>query len=151
MRKLTLEEIQEDARRHGGRCLSSEYVGSLALLEWECGAGHRWKATAHSVRQGHWCKLCADARLRFSPQHAEELAAARGGKCLSTYTNSATKMQWSCAHGHQWLATLTAIKQGRWCPTCSGKRTKRARYARSWMATISVPMPADDDAPCIDT
>jgi hypothetical protein len=144
MRKLTLEEIQEDARRRGGRCLSTAYVGSLALMEWECAQGHRWKATAHSIRQGHWCKRCADARLRFSLQHADELAAAHGGKCHSPYRNSATKMQWSCAHGHQWLATLTAVKQGRWCPECSAKRPKRAKHARSEAATLSVPMPVED-------
>ena len=144
MRKLTLEEVREDARRRGGRCLSAEYLGSLALMEWECAEGHRWKATAHSIRQGHWCKRCADTRLRFSPQHADELAAAHGGKCLSPYSNSATKMQWSCAQGHQWLATLTAVKQGRWCPECSGKRSKRARPARSGAASLGVPKPAED-------
>jgi hypothetical protein len=141
MRKLTLEEIRENARRHGGRCLSSEYVGSLALMEWECGKGHRWKATAHSVRQGHWCKRCADARLRFPAEHAAEIAAAHGGKCLSPYTNTATRMQWSCARGHEWLATLTAVKQGRWCPACSGRTPRRERRARSWVSAISVPMP----------
>jgi len=140
MRKLTLEEVQADARNRGGRCLSDSYVGSLVLMEWECGEGHRWKATAHSIRQGHWCKRCADARLRFLPQHAAELAAARGGKCVGDYTNSATKTKWICARGHEWLATLTAVKQGRWCPTCSGKSPKRARRARSWVATLTLPM-----------
>jgi hypothetical protein len=137
MRKLTLEEIQEDAHRRGGRCVSTEYAGSLALMEWECDAGHRWKATPHSIRQGHWCKRCADARLRFSPQHAADIAAARGGRCLSPYANSATRMQWSCARGHEWLATLSAVKQGRWCPECSTRRPRRPRSAQSWAGAVS--------------
>ena len=116
-----MEEIQADARRRGGRCLSSEYAGSLALMEWECAEGHRWKATAHSIRQGHWCKRCADARLRFSREHVEALAAERGGRCLGAYVNSATKMQWICASGHQWTATLSAVKQGRWCRQCKAR------------------------------
>ena len=136
MRKLTLEEIQADARRRGGRCLNEEYVGSLVLMEWECAEGHRWKATAHSIRQGHWCKRCADARLRFPARYAAEIAEAHGGRCLSPYTNSATKMQWSCARGHPFLATLTAVKQGRWCPACSGRTGKRGRLGRLWVTTV---------------
>jgi len=136
MKKLTMEEIQADARRRGGRCLNEQYVGSLVLMDWECAEGHRWKATAHSIRQGHWCKRCADARLRFPARHAAEMAEARGGRCLSPYSNSATKMEWSCARGHQFLATLTAVKQGRWCPTCSGKTTRRRRLARLWVSTV---------------
>jgi len=57
MRKLTLDEIQRDAARRGGRCLTETYVDSLTLMEWECAAGHRWHAVAHAIRQGHWCKL----------------------------------------------------------------------------------------------
>src|SRR3954471_18133478 len=140
MRKLSLEEVQADACNRGGRCLSDSYVGSLVLMEWECGEGHRWKATAHSIRQGHWCKRCADARLRFLPQHAAELAAARGGKCVGDYTNSATKMKWSCARGHEWLATVTAGKQSRRRPARRGKAPKRARPARSWVATLTLPI-----------
>jgi hypothetical protein len=83
MRKLTLDEIQRDAAARGGRCVSETYVDSLTLMEWECAAGHRWRACAHAIRQGHWCKRCADARLRHPVDAVHAIAAARGGKCLS--------------------------------------------------------------------
>ena len=79
MRKLTLAEIQADAARRGGRCLSETYVDSLTLMDWECGQGHRWRAVAHAIRQGHWCKRCADERARFPVQTVKDVAAARGG------------------------------------------------------------------------
>ena len=128
--------VQADAQRRGGRCVSNTYVGSLQLMDWECADGHRWRATAHSVRQGHWCKRCADARLRFPSDLAAGLAAARGGACLSAYRNSATRMEWRCEAGHEWRATLTAVKQGRWCPTCSGRAPKRSPPRLAWMAVI---------------
>lgn len=147
MRKLTIEEIRADAARRGGRCLDDTYLGSLALMEWECGEGHRWRATAHSVRQGHWCKRCADARLRFRPELVSDVAAARGGRCVSPYQNSATKMEWGCAAGHRFFATLTAVKQGRWCPECAGRGAKRARNVRSWISAVqTTPLPAENDA-----
>ena len=52
----------------------------------------------------------------------QRLAKKRGGKCLSlTYKNSVTKLDWQCAKEHQWEALPGNIKQGTWCPYCSGK------------------------------
>ena len=52
----------------------------------------------------------------------QRLAKKRGGKCLSlTYKNSVTKLKWQCAKEHQWEALPGNIKQGTWCPYCSGK------------------------------
>jgi hypothetical protein len=119
MRKLTLDEIQRDAARYGGRCLSTHYVDSLTRLEWECGAGHRWLAVAHAIRQGHWCKRCADARLRHPLHEVQEVALFRGGKLVSErYGNSQQKLEWECAHGHRWQASFNSVKQGSWCPQC---------------------------------
>jgi hypothetical protein len=119
MRKLTIDEIQRDAARRGGRCLSESYVDSLTLMEWECAEGHRWRAVAHAIRQGHWCKRCADERLRHPQRTVHEIAAMRGGKCLAErYTNSQAKLDWECPHGHRWQASLNSVKQGSWCPQC---------------------------------
>ena len=52
MRKLTLDEIRADAARRGGKLVSETYVDSLTLMDWECAQGHRWRAVAHSIRQG---------------------------------------------------------------------------------------------------
>jgi len=119
MRKLTLDEIQQDAARRGGRCLAETYVDSLTLMDWECAEGHRWRAVAHSIRQGHWCKKCADERLRHSVAALHAAAAERGGRCLAQrYTNSQAKLEWECERGHTWLASFNSIKQGSWCPEC---------------------------------
>ena len=125
MRKLTLEEIQRDAAKRGGRCLTETYVDSLTPMEWECAQGHRWRAVAHAIRQGHWCKRCADERLRYPAETVHAFAASRGGNCLAErYTNSQAKLEWQCALGHRWRSSFNSVKQGSWCPQC--KMDKRA-------------------------
>ena len=50
-------------------------------------------------------------------------ARGKGGKCLSTsYINSKTKLKWQCSKGHIWDTIPNIIQQGKWCPTCGGRK-----------------------------
>ena len=141
MRKLTLDEIRADAARRGGKLVTETYVDSLTLMDWECAQGHRWRAVAHSIRQGHWCKRCADEKLRHSVAALHSIAAERGGKCLAErYSNSQTKLDWECKNGHQWLATFNSIKQGSWCPECRAA----SKGERSFIAPVIGAMSSAD-------
>jgi hypothetical protein len=139
MRKLTLEEIQADAARRGGRCVTESYVDSLTLMEWECAQGHRWRAVAHSIRQGHWCKKCADAKLRHSVHALHSVADERGGRCLAEqYSNSQVKLEWECKIGHRWLASFNSIKQGSWCPECKAGSGQAFRLGGDTKAIVGL-------------
>jgi hypothetical protein len=60
------------------------------------------------------------ARLTIDDMH--ELAAERGGACLSSaYKNNATKLTWRCSAGHVWKAIPSNIRKGHWCPYCAGQ------------------------------
>ena len=61
-RRLTIEEMQNIAKRRGGLCLSIKYVNCNIKLLWECSIGHRWSARAYSVKAGHWCPFCGGRR-----------------------------------------------------------------------------------------
>ena len=129
---LTLEEMQQIARQRGGRCLATGYRNGRSPLLWECGYGHRWKASPASVkggsrRKGSWCRECYKLRRRFHARHSIELmrdlATSRGGNCLSPeYGGSKTKLVWVCAFGHQWQAQPVSVIQGTWCPMCAHNR-----------------------------
>ena len=150
MRKLTLDEIQRDAAARGGRCISETYVDSLTLMEWECAAGHRWRACAHAIRQGHWCKRCADERLRFPAEAVHAVAAARGGKCLAErYTNSQAKLDWQCALGHRWRMSFNSVKQGSWCPQCraEARATRQAKGKARAESTATTQKPLGPSRP----
>jgi hypothetical protein len=90
-RRLTIEDMRRIARERGGECLSEEYVNSRTPLLWRCAEGHQWEATPDSIRskrsngRGTWCGQCArrGATAQLTIGEMRELAASRGGECLS--------------------------------------------------------------------
>jgi len=125
MKKFTIEFCQQTAKEHGGALLTEVYVGANESMLWRCDkCNYVWSTSIHSVRQGKWCPKCAGV-VKHTLQWCHDLAAKRGGKCLSTvYKNVISKdMLWECKEGHQWMACADKINQGRWCPVCGG--TKR--------------------------
>ncbi len=121
--KLSLEELQAEANRRGGRCLSTQYINVEAHLRWECAVGHEWDARPAAIRKGSWCPYCAHVRkLRLGEM--QKIAQERGGKCISeNYRNCYTNLVWECAVGHRWKATPANVKggsrrKGSWCRKC---------------------------------
>ncbi|MFP3414319.1 hypothetical protein SB773_22455 [Bacillus sp. SIMBA_074] len=58
-----------------------------------------------------------------------EIAKKRGGNLLSAfYVNSKTPLKWQCAKGHIWEARPNNIKNGSWCPECSGLKRNTIEY-----------------------
>jgi len=114
------------AKSHGGKFLSDKYLGVDYKHKWLCAKGHEWKATYYSVvRQGSWCGRCSGHIVESSEQLkiANDIAKSHGGECLSTEYISAQKhMTWACKKGHEWAASLSNIKHGKWCPYCSGNK-----------------------------
>jgi len=120
MRKLTIENMYEIAAERNGKCLSTEYINNSTNLEWECERGHKWKATPANIRKGTWCKVCS-GKQKASIEDMHKIASERDGKCLSTeYINDRTHLKWECEEGHQWEATPSNIKRGKWCKACTG-------------------------------
>ncbi len=118
-RRLSNDEMHQIAEQHGGQCLSEKYMNNEAKLLWECINGHRWEADLHSVKRGTWCPVCAGVQ-RHTIEQMNQLAEAKGGKCLSEkYINAETKLQWVCAEGHRWKAIPSNVIRGHWCPKCS--------------------------------
>lgn len=132
-----LSEMQEIASSRGGKCLSASYVNVRTHLAWECSEGHQWRATPDQVKGGinkvgNWCPKCSRVRARQkqlgSLNELIDLAASKGGKCLSTeYKGVNVHHLWECAAGHKWEAVPLSIKgrpskNGSWCPECSGNK-----------------------------
>jgi hypothetical protein len=139
-RVLGLEFVQQMARERGGRCLASKYVNGRELLTWECGEGHRWRASTDNVRhRGSWCRRCATARnlvevRRRGLERMQALAAERGGRCLSTeFVNDSTELQWECAEGHRWSALPRWLRYKVWCPKCRGQ----PKITEAWQTALA--------------
>ena len=58
--KDSIETYQEIAIKHGGKCLSTEYINQKTKLEFVCAQGHIWKAAPSSIKyMGCWCRTCS--------------------------------------------------------------------------------------------
>jgi very-short-patch-repair endonuclease len=120
--KLTIEDAHRTAHERGGECLSNIYVNIMENLKWRCEFGHEWNATLNNVKNKHqWCPICGGTK-KLTIVDAQQIAAERGGKCLSTeYINCDSLLQWQCEFLHTWLASINNIKnKGSWCPECAG-------------------------------
>jgi hypothetical protein len=120
-RKPTRQQIDARAAAHGGQCLS-EYVDKQTPLKWQCAKLHTWNAPWFRVNRGRWCHQCACVAKSFTIEMMQELAASRGGSCLSKeYRGAHGKLEWLCYGGHAWWATANSIRHGSWCPHCRRK------------------------------
>ena len=116
-KKLTIENLQKEAEKFGGKLLSTNYKNNKTPILWQCSDGHQWKANANSVKRGSWCPHCRSTRLSIDT--ALSLAQKHEGKLLSTtYNNNKEYLEWQCKKGHTWFAPLHSVKRGFWCARC---------------------------------
>jgi very-short-patch-repair endonuclease len=54
-----IDDCVEYAKSKHGKCLSTEYTNSIALMCWECDKGHQWNASFSNVKNNNsWCPKC---------------------------------------------------------------------------------------------
>lgn len=124
--KYNINEMKKIAQEREGECLSTEYKNVMISLIWKCKFGHEFSACPYTVIRGQWCPEC---NLKAIPEQIEleQHAINKGGKCLSNYTHSKSKVLWECARGHTWNARWDSIKAGSWCPYCVFKTENYCR------------------------
>jgi len=129
-----LQWLQDLATKHGGKCLSTEYKNNETKYLWKCSKeGHQWEARAGNIQQGRWCPYCAE-RVPHDLQWLQELAAKRSGKCLSVEYNGMRSIYlWECPKGCRWEASANNIQQGKWCPKCAKKQSRKEIELRNFI------------------
>ncbi|WP_224044863.1 zinc-ribbon domain-containing protein [Paraburkholderia unamae] len=130
-----LDRLRGAAEARGGVCLGDTYERLNDRYRFRCAKGHEWKAYGHLVVRGAWCRACSDESLRLGIERMQEVAQARGGRCLSeVYLGSKIKLTWQCHLGHVWeAAPCNVLYRDAWCPSCFRLRItknpqRRARY-----------------------
>jgi len=125
-KQARIRKAHEVAARRGGALLDDQYRGVDTKVKWRCANEHEFFSSYYSVvTKGKWCAVCSnrvyDPKRRL--KEAQEIASDRGGQLLSTsYVNSQEHLRWRCAAGHEWGASLTNTKKGKWCPWCAGNK-----------------------------
>lgn len=122
------------AESKGGLLLSKVAPNTYTKLQWQCAKGHKWMALGNNIIRGSWCPHCS-VHKKKTIEDMQILARSRDGECLSgKYVNTATKLKWRCAEGHEWMSKPNNIVNGRWCPVCGLKNRK----VRNKKLTISL-------------
>lgn len=129
-RHHSLDELQTQAKKLGGDCLSEKYLGVDKKHLFKCEQGHKWETIAYNIfKNKSWCPICA-GRYNKLPEMTE-LAKSRGGYLLTKkYHGMNYKYLWKCNLGHQFAKTYNKVKQGQWCTYCSTNISEQiCRYA----------------------
>jgi len=118
---------QQIAASHGGKCDATKNFSIRDVVGWECAEGHSWTAVFYSMRRGSWCRICAfkdmgDMRRYDNLSRARTIAEERQGECLAIENFGVNDLiSWRCEVGHDWMAHLSNIIMGTWCPRCRYK------------------------------
>ena len=120
------EEYRHLAEANGFRWRGPQVTSANAKTLWECGAGHRWRASYHKIASGRRCPVCAPRaraeKLCHPPEAYHELAAERGFEWLGQEVGSvAVRTGWRCPKGHEWESCYNSVRQGSGCHTCSDR------------------------------
>lgn len=146
-RGKNIQDLQILASKHGGRCLSENYLGMNIKHLWECAEGHQWQAVPRNIKSlGRWCPVCGRAksdknRRKYTLKDMQNLANSFGGFCLSSQFESVIKkLTWQCSEEHIWNATPHQLKGGSWCPICAWKTRaeKRKTHTVEEMKTFAI-------------
>ncbi|MFW9970118.1 MAG: hypothetical protein ACFFDF_07955 [Candidatus Odinarchaeota archaeon] len=144
-----LKEMEQIAKKRGGKLISTEYKNALTPLIWECDKcsseekPFRWSATPADIkgtpkRKGTWCPKCA-GKLKYNIEDMKKIAISKNGFCLSNnYENIKIKLLWKCSEcGMVWKASPDSIiNQGTWCPRCGRNGGYSERVCRKFFKEI---------------
>jgi hypothetical protein len=121
--KLTIEILQQAAKRKRGSLLSVEYINIATKYRWACNLGHEWEAVASPILNlGVWCPYCGGTKKKDTALVIVE-SAALGFTLLSDrqdYKNNKSKLLWCCKNNHEFSSRTNDILSGYGCPKCAG-------------------------------
>lgn len=118
--RYSIPELQQYAKKRGGKLLSKEYPRGLARLKWQCDKGHTWTTGgAGIISKNSWCNKCAIENRKHSIEEFKQIAIEHGGKLLSKeYNGVGVHLKWQCNKGHIWKSTPHTVLGGSWCQEC---------------------------------
>ena len=128
--KLTLAEFRALARRARRQVVVSRIRQQPDTPPFSMRCRTYWRARPNYIKgsqykRGTWCPKCSRRGGTKKPVTIEDLrrlAIERGGECLSKrYAGLKVKLEWQCGQGHRWMARPVYVRQGTWCPVCSGR------------------------------
>jgi len=141
-----MRDLRRTAKRRGGMCLDSQYMGDRWRYHFLCGCGHQWRTSAGNIRKGTWCPRCMVKIIRKKAIHwwqgtqgkkmrerhyregqrhlvrLKNFAKKMGGKCLSKeWLGDKKPYSFRCGDcGREWETFAgNILTHHHWCSSCS--------------------------------
>lgn len=97
---------------------------------WKAECGHEWDMTIQHRQQGSGCPYCANQRVLEGyndlasqyPRLAKQWGPSNDFSSTEIVSGSNKVVEWICARGHIWKASVQARSRGLGCAVCSRKR-----------------------------
>lgn len=119
------EQVKNYIESRGGCVVAGSYESSRSVFTVDCGKGHQWQPTAVTLLKSNpsWCPHCAGRHKTNADLSVIAKTKDPHGVCHTPeYKGANVKHEWGCKNGHRWLATVSNVMSGYWCPECSGKK-----------------------------
>lgn len=101
----------------------ADTTGLTSELQMQCGCelAHTFKTSASRLSLLVINKPnCPHCRYERPMAQLTKIVEKHGGKMLTPYKDSTTKVKFQCKRGHKWSAMPNSIMSGgTWCPTCA--------------------------------
>ena len=140
-KRLTIDEMRNHARKHGGRCITEELSNrGKTMVEFVCALfpeHPHFQKKAREVKNNRtlWCPKCEGGKInKHDLQYVKELALRNNCECLSSEYNSIySDMQLRCKEcNYDFTAKFKNLqrkdKLGQcWCDKCVALKTIKKR------------------------
>ncbi|MFD4836906.1 hypothetical protein ACFWP0_05315 [Achromobacter sp. NPDC058515] len=126
--EANLGRLSERGLECGVRCLEPRWLGWNTPHRFQCEAGHAWSRSGQKALNHVGCAACGreagyQRKRNNVLERLHQLAAARGGCCLSTTSAAGQRIfRFRCSEGHEWDAAGSDVLRRTWCPSCARLR-----------------------------
>jgi len=119
------ERIDEIITSRGGKKLSF-YIGSEIKMSILCDDNHTFNISPSDIMRGRWCVKCAGNDVDESKKKFYGIINFKGGRALTEYTNSITKVDIECKRKHIFSQVPSSTNMGYWCSSCACNNSQEA-------------------------
>jgi len=133
-------KVLDLAKARGYKCLSKEYVSSIAYMKFQCSNGHNIKVKpSYFINNDYECPKCKKAKRKIEKiKEIRKKAREFGWRCLTTYYTT-NPMKFKCGCGR--IVMLTAqslfLKKTKFCNACRREHQKN-EYLKKFKANLEL-------------
>ena len=120
-----------DYDKNGTLKPSQVSIGTPRSVFWLCDLGHSFSSpVVDMTRRGAGCPYCSSKALlegfndlaTTNPELLAMFSSDNAIKSTEVMAKSDVRLNWVCEYGHQWVAQVKNITNGRRCPICANKK-----------------------------